>query len=140
MGTFTTRLVALERSGNEKDRSARAVKLAVELREALVLLGPSFVKLAQSASTRKDIIRSEIVDVLAGAHRLIDYSLSSQTTLHLSHLQDNVPPFPSEEAYAIIKQELKQEPHELFAEFSESPIASASFGQCVFVEPNEPDT
>jgi hypothetical protein len=67
LGVFTTRFVALERFGGQEGTSARATEVAVELRAAVVQLGPSFVKLAQSASTRKDLIRDEIVDVLSGA-------------------------------------------------------------------------
>src|SRR5215470_3270883 len=51
---------------------------AVRLREALEALGPIFVKFGQVLSTRRDLLPSDVADELA-------------------KLQDQVPPFPSEQ-------------------------------------------
>ena len=60
--------------------------LAVRLRHALEALGPIFVKFGQALSTRRDLLPSDIADELA-------------------KLQDQVPPFPGEQAIAQIERE-----------------------------------
>ena len=47
----------------------------------------------------------------------------------LEKLQDQIPPFPDEEAYALISAELGAPARTLFSELSASPIAAASLGQ-----------
>ena len=47
----------------------------------------------------------------------------------LEGLQDQVPPRAYKDIAARIKEELKRDPKDLFAEFSETPISSASIGQ-----------
>ncbi|MEK0316451.1 ABC1 kinase family protein [Cohnella sp. 56] len=95
-------------------RSERAVRQAggIGKRIRLVLeeLGPTFVKLGQLASTRADLIPQSILE-------------------ELRHLQDQVPPFPYEEVAAIVEEELGAPVGDLFAAFSEEPIAAASIGQ-----------
>ncbi len=83
------------------------------LRLALEALGPVFVKFGQVLSTRRDIIPADIADELA-------------------YLQDRVPPFPSEQAIAIIERSLGARPQELFKEFEIEPVASASIAQVHF--------
>ena len=83
---------------------------AVRLREALVALGPTFVKLGQLLSTRPDLLPAEF-------------------THELSKLQDTVPPFPAEVAIATIERELGRPLSELFASFEREPLAAASLGQ-----------
>jgi len=83
------------------------------LRLALEALGPVFVKFGQVLSTRRDIIPADIADELA-------------------RLQDRVPPFPSEQAMAIIERALGAPPQELFREFQVEPVASASIAQVHF--------
>ncbi len=80
------------------------------LRLSLIALGPIFVKFGQMLSTRRDLLPDDIADELA-------------------KLQDQVPPFPEEQALAIIEQSLKKPVGELFAEFSSSALASASVAQ-----------
>ena len=80
------------------------------LRLALEALGPIFIKFGQILSTRPDLIPEDIVH-------------------ELKQLQDNVPPFPSDKAMAMIEEQLGQSISELFAEFSEQPLASASIAQ-----------
>ncbi|MCL6571640.1 MAG: AarF/ABC1/UbiB kinase family protein [Bacillus sp. (in: Bacteria)] len=73
-------------------------------------LGPTFIKIGQIASTRPDIIPAEIV------HELVK-------------LQDQVPPFSFEEVKRIVEQEFVEPMENLYAEFSETPLAGASIGQ-----------
>jgi ubiquinone biosynthesis protein len=83
---------------------------AVRLRSALEDLGPIFVKFGQIISTRRDLLPEDFADELA-------------------NLQDKVPPFPGAQARAIIEQALHSPIEELFAEFDETPLASASIAQ-----------
>jgi ubiquinone biosynthesis protein len=78
---------------------------------ALQSLGPVFIKFGQMLSTRRDLLPPSIANELA-------------------RLQDKVPPFPSEAAQSIIKLSLGlNELSELFSEFDEEPLASASIAQ-----------
>lgn len=88
---------------NDLDRGER-------LRLALETLGPIFVKFGQILSTRPDLIPDDIVKQLV-------------------MLQDNVAPFPSDQAIALIEKQLGQRVDEVFAEFSATPLASASIAQ-----------
>ena len=83
---------------------------AVRLREALENLGPVFVKFGQVLSTRRDLLPGDYAEQLA-------------------KLQDQVPPFPSATAVALIEQSLGEPVEELFATFEREPIASASLAQ-----------
>jgi ubiquinone biosynthesis protein len=80
------------------------------LREALETLGPIYVKFGQVLSTRRDFLSVDIADELA-------------------RLQDQVPPFPSELAMAEVERSLGRKLDEVFADFEESPVASASIAQ-----------
>ena len=82
----------------------------VRLRMALQDLGPVFVKFGQLLSTRRDLIPLDIATELAG-------------------LQDAVPPFPDERARQIVESALDKPLAEVFAEFSDEPMASASVAQ-----------
>ncbi len=86
---------------------------AVRLRLALETLGPIFVKFGQMLSTRRDLIPIDIADELA-------------------KLQDRVPPFPSAQAVALLESAYGKRLHEVFAEFDETPVASASVAQVHF--------
>ncbi len=83
---------------------------AQRLRRALEDLGPVFVKLGQLLSTRRDMLPEDIADEFA-------------------KLQDSVPPFPGREARRIIEQALEQPIDQIFSEFNETPLASASIAQ-----------
>ncbi len=83
---------------------------AERLREALIALGPTFVKLGQTLSTRPDLVPAEFV-------------------YELSKLQDTVPPFPAHIAIATIEESLGRPISELFAGFDQTPLAAASLGQ-----------
>ncbi len=80
------------------------------IRLALEELGPIFVKFGQLLSTRRDLLPDDIANELA-------------------KLQDSVPPFPGEQAKAIIEKSLQQPLSALFAEFHTIPLASASISQ-----------
>lgn len=73
-------------------------------------LGPTFIKLGQIASTRRDIIPPEIIK-------------------ELEKLQDDVPSFPFDEVKQIIEIELGEPIDNIFREFHETPLAAASIGQ-----------
>ncbi|WP_376697324.1 ubiquinone biosynthesis regulatory protein kinase UbiB [Wenzhouxiangella sp. EGI_FJ10305] len=91
-------------------RHVRELSRGARLRLALQELGPIYVKFGQILSTRRDLLPEDIAEDLAG-------------------LQDDVPPFPSEQARAIIERQLGAPIAELFAQFDDSPLASASIAQ-----------
>ncbi|MFM2376489.1 MAG: hypothetical protein RLZZ165_1586 [Bacteroidota bacterium] len=80
------------------------------VRMAAEELGPTFVKLCQVLSNRPDILPEELIT-------------------ELQKLQSNVPPFPTEEAIAVIEQETGKKIEELFSYFESDVIGSASIGQ-----------
>jgi ubiquinone biosynthesis protein len=83
------------------------------LREALERLGPIFVKFGQVLSTRRDLLPPDIADELA-------------------FLQDRVPPFPSSVAIATIERAFRRPVSDVFLQFDETPVASASIAQVHF--------
>src|ERR1051326_8442443 len=91
-------------------KQARLVKQAVWLRESLIALGPTFIKIGQALGTRADLLPLEYVKELA-------------------KLQDQVPAFPTAEALAIVEKELGRPVFEAYAEIDAEPIAAASLGQ-----------
>ena len=80
------------------------------LRLALQELGPVYVKFGQILSTRRDLLPQDIADELA-------------------LLQDQVPPFPGEQARDIIEESLGESVTSVFAAFDTTPLASASIAQ-----------
>lgn len=84
--------------------------LGERLRLALQELGPVFVKFGQALSTRPDILPPDIA-------------------ASLSQLQDRVAPFPGSEARAMVERALGKRVDEVFDEFDEVPLASASIAQ-----------
>ena len=83
------------------------------LRLALEALGPIFVKFGQMLSTRRDLIPLDIADELA-------------------KLQDKVPPFAYELVAGTIEQAFGKPINEVFEQFDEAAIASASVAQVHF--------
>lgn len=86
---------------------------AVRFRRFLEDLGPIFVKFGQVLSTRRDLLPVDIADELA-------------------KLQDHVPPFPAALVHAQIVAAYGRPASEVFAEFDEIPVASASVAQVHF--------
>jgi ubiquinone biosynthesis protein len=82
----------------------------VRIRQALEDLGPIYVKFGQILSTRRDLLPDDIA-------------------LELAKLQDQVPPFPGEQARAIVEKALGNPVGKLFGEFDSQPLASASIAQ-----------
>jgi ubiquinone biosynthesis protein len=82
----------------------------VRLRLALEALGPIFVKFGQMLSTRRDLVPADIADELA-------------------KLQDQVPPFPSEQVTSTLRRVYGRPLDSVFAAFEREPVASASVAQ-----------
>lgn len=80
------------------------------IRLALTELGPTFIKLGQLLSTRPDVVGVALAD-------------------ELKQLQTDVPADPPATIRAIVEADLGQPIEQIFAQFSETPIASASIGQ-----------
>ena len=106
---FATRFVAKSRGVKKNDPLANR-KLGAWTRERLVDLGPTFVKLGQLASTRRDLYSQEFIDELVS-------------------LQDSVPPMEQWEVQEVLNTEMPQGIATLFQEFDETPFKSASLGQ-----------
>jgi len=77
--------------------------------DALNRLGPSYIKLGQFLATRPDIVGTEMADAL-------------------SSLKDDLPPFPTTEARAIVEASLGRPLDSVFVEFSDA-VAAASIAQ-----------
>lgn len=93
-----------------KDTNMNMTNIGIKLKETLQTLGPTFIKLGQIASSRRDLVPKEIAN-------------------ELEKLQDEVPAFSYEEIETIIEQELGQSITQIFASFEEEPLATASIGQ-----------
>ncbi|NCF73780.1 MAG: ubiquinone biosynthesis regulatory protein kinase UbiB [Gammaproteobacteria bacterium] len=91
-------------------RRDRSAPLGERIRLALEELGPIFVKFGQAISTRRDLIPADIADELA-------------------KLQDAVPPFPVEQAVAIIEGAYGESVDTVFDRFDQEPLAAASIAQ-----------
>lgn len=94
----------------EREQSLRRREHARWMTDKLLELGPTFIKVGQSISTRVDLIRREYIE-------------------ELSKLQDKVPAFSTAEALRIIEEELGDSPEKLFESFDVKPLAAASLGQ-----------
>jgi ubiquinone biosynthesis protein len=93
-------------AAHETGASARGA----HLRDLLDELGPTFVKFGQLLSTRPDIVPPDIITELRG-------------------LQDDVRPFPFEQAERVIVEDLGNSIERLFLDFDREPVAAASIGQ-----------
>ncbi|MEI3605650.1 AarF/ABC1/UbiB kinase family protein [Pseudogracilibacillus sp. SE30717A] len=108
---FRIGLINSPSSTNSSEKGSMNLQdIGIKLRETMQKLGPTFIKLGQIASTRRDIIPDEIAD-------------------ELEKLQDDVQSFPFEIVKDIIEHELKDSLDHLFKEFETTPLATASIGQ-----------
>lgn len=89
-----------------KTKGPRARRMRLMLEE----LGPIYVKLGQILSTRRDLIPEDIANEFA-------------------KLQDAVAPFPGKDARKIIEEAYDCDLADVFLEFDETPLASASVAQ-----------
>jgi len=109
LATFAAALWTDRLSGAEDD--AVIVKLrAMQLRDMLTRLGPTFIKAGQVLANRPDILREDYME-------------------ELCVLQDDVPSFPDAEAFALIESQLGRPLGEIFSSISDRPVAAASLGQ-----------
>jgi ubiquinone biosynthesis protein len=91
-------------------RRKSSAPVGERIRLALEELGPIFVKFGQAISTRRDLLPPDIADELA-------------------KLQDAVPPFPADEALAIIEEAYGEPVSSVFERFDAEPLAAASIAQ-----------
>jgi predicted unusual protein kinase regulating ubiquinone biosynthesis (AarF/ABC1/UbiB family) len=96
-------------------REARRREKAERIKDLLIELGPTFIKLGQFLSVRRDVLPEEVAD-------------------ELKCLQDKVPPFNLQLVRKTIVSDLGKSPEELFSDFSQTPLASASIGQVHLVK------
>eukprot|EP00882_Tetradesmus_deserticola_P002208 GHRQ01002360.1.p1 GENE.GHRQ01002360.1~~GHRQ01002360.1.p1 ORF type:complete len:697 (+),score=310.24 GHRQ01002360.1:143-2092(+) len=109
LGTYFGCL-AFDRLTGTEDNTDTVRRRAQQLRETLTELGPSFIKAGQVLANRPDIVREDYMN-------------------ELCILQDDVPPFPDEQAFAIIQEQLGRPLEAVFSSISEQPVAAASLGQ-----------
>lgn len=101
-------LIRILFQGNSNNKSVQK-NLSKYLFNVITDLGPCFIKLGQALSTRPDLVRQDWLT-------------------ELTNLQDNLPPFKHKIALQIIEDELGLPANELFDDFPDEPIASASLG------------
>jgi ubiquinone biosynthesis protein len=92
------------------DAAAARAALAMSLRQALEEAGPTFVKLGQLLSTRRDLLPAEF-------------------TSELARLQDRAASAPWDQVAEVLRESLGSPPGEVFAEFGQEPVAAASIAQ-----------
>ncbi|SDI27839.1 ABC1 kinase family protein [Natribacillus halophilus] len=108
VGLFHVLSLPKRLSTNPKDPNYRLI--GERIRNAMEELGPTFIKLGQMISTRKDLFPDYIVDEMV-------------------KLQDDVPPFDYAQVEGIVEQELQVPISEAFTTFRQEPLAAASIGQ-----------
>lgn len=96
--------------GRKVNQEQNQEKQALWLKEKLIELGPTFIKMGQSMGTRADLLPLPFVT-------------------ELGTLVDSVPPFPNDVAFARIEHELGLKINQVYSEFDLDPIAAASLGQ-----------
>lgn len=93
-----------------RDTERNIEQRATDLLELIQEIGPTAIKIGQALSARQDLIPEPYAVALA-------------------QLQDNVPPFPSEQARELLQQELGPKYNLLSNIDLTAPVASASIGQ-----------
>jgi predicted unusual protein kinase regulating ubiquinone biosynthesis (AarF/ABC1/UbiB family) len=109
---FHVLMLALRRFfiGAETNRERNQERQALWLKDKLITLGPTFIKIGQSMGTRADLLPLPFV-------------------VELGTLVDQVPAFPNQVAFARIEHELGRKINEVYADFETEPVAAASLGQ-----------
>lgn len=108
---FLCRLGLTDRgSSNDSGNEMNMQDAGVKLRHALQELGPTFIKLGQIASSRRDLVPEEIA-------------------MELEMLQDHVASVPFSRIREIVEVELEAPLENIFTSFDENPLATASIGQ-----------
>ncbi|WP_321365685.1 AarF/UbiB family protein [uncultured Desulfuromusa sp.] len=100
------RIVSLGTASRELERLTQAARFRLALEE----LGPTFIKLGQLLSTRPDIVPLDALE-------------------ELQKLQDHLPAVPTDQIMAQIHRELGYPVEELFKDFEDKPLATASIAQ-----------
>ena len=100
----------MRKHGAEAENSNSKLSIGERLRISLEELGPTFVKIGQILSTQADIVPQDIVN-------------------ELKKLQSSVQPFSFNEAKSVIESEFEDTLENIFKEFVQQPIASASISQ-----------
>ncbi|MCJ7717162.1 MAG: AarF/UbiB family protein, partial [Anaerolineales bacterium] len=95
---------------SSKGRSQRYVDIARRYRLLAIQMGGVLIKVGQFLSARVDVFPAEVTDELSG-------------------LQDEVPAEDFQHIRQLAERELGCSLEESFAEFEETPLASASLGQ-----------
>lgn len=91
-------------------RAAKELSLEERIKLSLEKLGPTFIKLGQVLSTRPDLLPRPLI-------------------FELEKLQDEVSPIEFSAIREQVERELDRPLEDLFEEFEEKPVASASIGQ-----------
>ncbi len=105
------RFVSFRGAGDgSNNKEARIKQQAARFKQDLLKLGPTFIKIGQALGTRGDLLPLPYI-------------------VELATLQDQVPAFPTSEAYARIEAELGRTVQQAYAEIDTEPVAAASLGQ-----------
>lgn len=111
LSRYLFRLGLISRNASKRDSTEMDMQgIGEKLRQTLQELGPTFIKLGQIASSRRDLVPPMIA-------------------FELEKLLDHVTPVPFEQIREIVQFELDGPLEEFFSEFSEEPLATASIGQ-----------
>ncbi|HWS52730.1 MAG TPA: AarF/ABC1/UbiB kinase family protein [Pyrinomonadaceae bacterium] len=105
-----TRLFVFRGAEGTRGKEQQLERQGAWLKDNLIALGPTFIKIGQALGTRADLLPLAYIK-------------------ELTTLQDQVPPFPTAEAFARVEEELGRSVAEAYAEIDAAPIASASLGQ-----------
>jgi len=92
------------------DRTIRALPFPEQLRKRLEILGPTYVKLGQILSLRKDLLPTAVTD-------------------ELRNLLSDLPPVPFADIRQVIERDLERPVDEVFDAVDEAPLGSASIAQ-----------
>lgn len=109
-GDIISRSLFSRLRGTKSSQAQRKADRWIRFRKALEELGPTYVKFGQILSNRPGILPDDLI-------------------AELSRLQDQVASFPFEDVKQIIENQFGKPIHEVFSEFSEKPVASASIAQ-----------